>query len=45
MRRHASVAIVLNDVETSLESLKPRVFEGFEKIGINFSNKIKMQEI
>jgi len=35
-QRHASVATVLNDIDTSLKSLRPRVNEGFEKVGINF---------
>jgi hypothetical protein len=44
-QRHASVATVLNDIDTSLKSLRLRVNEGFEKVGINFSNLIKMQQV
>lgn len=44
-QRHVSAATVLNDIDTSLKSLRPRVNEGFEKVGINFSNLVKMQQV
>lgn len=40
-KRHASVATVMNTVDTNVKTIRNRVNEGFEKIGINFSNVIK----
>ena len=37
--------VVLNDIDTSLKSLRLRVNDGFEKVGINFSNLLKLHRV